>query len=72
MGRTACTEPQCLYKGALYLTFYGGGGENNTLEHENGNTEEILHVTNMKHYNEANNAIHNYAMCNYKPLDDTN
>jgi hypothetical protein len=22
MGRTACTQPQCLYKGALYLTFY--------------------------------------------------
>jgi hypothetical protein len=26
MGRTACTDPQCLYKGALYLflliTFY--------------------------------------------------
>ena len=22
MGRTACTEPQCLYKGALYLIFY--------------------------------------------------
>jgi len=22
MGRTACIEPQCLYKGALYLTFY--------------------------------------------------
>jgi len=22
MGRTACTEPQCLYKGALYLTKY--------------------------------------------------
>jgi len=21
MGRTACTGPQCLYKGALYLTF---------------------------------------------------
>ena len=21
MGRTACTEPQYLYKGALYLTF---------------------------------------------------
>jgi len=21
MGRTACTEPQCLYKGVLYLTF---------------------------------------------------
>jgi len=20
MGRTACTEPQCLFKGALYLT----------------------------------------------------
>jgi len=24
----------------------GGGKENNTLEQENGNTEEILHVTN--------------------------
>jgi len=22
MGRTACTEPQCLYKGTLYLAFY--------------------------------------------------
>ena len=22
MGRTACTEPQCLYKGTLYLTSY--------------------------------------------------
>jgi hypothetical protein len=22
MGRTACTEPQCLYKGALYLSFF--------------------------------------------------
>jgi len=22
MGRTASTEPQCLYKGALYLFFY--------------------------------------------------
>jgi len=22
MDRTACTEPQCLYKGALYLTFF--------------------------------------------------
>jgi len=22
MGRTACTEPQCLYKGALYLLLY--------------------------------------------------
>jgi len=22
MGRPACTEPQCLYKGALYLTLY--------------------------------------------------
>ena len=21
MGRTACTEPQCLYNGTLYLTF---------------------------------------------------
>ena len=24
MGRTACTEPQCMYKGALYLYFSFG------------------------------------------------
>ena len=24
MGRTACTEPQCLYKGDLYLYLYKG------------------------------------------------
>ena len=24
MGRTACTEPQCLYKGALYLFYFTG------------------------------------------------
>jgi len=23
MGRTACTEPHCLYKGAFTFTFYG-------------------------------------------------
>jgi len=28
MGRTACTEPQCLYKGAIYLFFY-----NSSLAH---------------------------------------
>jgi len=50
----------------------GGGKENNTLEQENVNTEEILHVTNIKHHNEAYNAIHSYEMCNYKLLDDTN
>jgi len=26
MGRTACTEPQCLHKGALYLFYLGKGG----------------------------------------------
>jgi len=26
MGRTACTEPQCLYKGALYFYLKGAGG----------------------------------------------
>jgi hypothetical protein len=24
MGRTACTEPQCMYKGALYLFYVRG------------------------------------------------
>jgi len=28
MGRTACTEPQCLYKGALYLYFAKKGFKN--------------------------------------------
>ena len=28
MGRTACTEPQCLYKGDLYLYLY-----RQTLQH---------------------------------------
>jgi len=31
MGRTACTEPQCLYKGALYRTFYSETGRPNDL-----------------------------------------
>jgi hypothetical protein len=22
MGRTACTDPQCLYKGSLYFSYY--------------------------------------------------
>jgi len=26
MGRTVCTEPQCLYNGALYLFYTGFGG----------------------------------------------
>jgi hypothetical protein len=26
MGRTACTEPLCLYKGALYLYFWSRKG----------------------------------------------
>jgi len=26
MGRTACTEPQCLYKGDLYLYFFTNSG----------------------------------------------
>ena len=55
-----------------FTLLFMGGEENNTLEQENGNSEEILHVTNIKHCNEAYSAIHNYAMCNYKPLDDTN
>ena len=29
MGRTACTEPQCLHKGALYLYLYLTGCLNN-------------------------------------------
>ena len=32
MGRTACTEPQCLYKDALYLFLYGQVGESMETE----------------------------------------
>jgi len=31
MGRTACTEPQCLYKGALYFFFYLHNTANNSF-----------------------------------------
>jgi hypothetical protein len=31
MGCTACTEPQCLYKGALYLYFFLRGVHNYSL-----------------------------------------
>ena len=46
MGRTACVEPQCLYKGALYLTF--------TL-----NGQEIKHfaVHGLKAYKESRDII---------------
>ena len=40
MGRTACTEPQCLYKGALYLFFTlqtSTCGHNTVLLSYNGN-----------------------------------
>jgi len=32
MGRTACTEPQCLYKGALYLFYLDSGAVCNFSE----------------------------------------
>jgi hypothetical protein len=34
MDRTACTEPQCLYKGALYLTFEGHIIDTNSKKEE--------------------------------------
>jgi len=33
MGRTACTEPQYLYKGALYIFFYLSVSDNWTGIH---------------------------------------
>jgi hypothetical protein len=46
MGRTACTEPQCLYKGALYLylTLYFTG---QTMELADLGFE-ILHLLNRR------------------------
>ena len=34
MGRTACTEPQCLYKGDLYIYLYFIALEKKSRNHE--------------------------------------
>ena len=36
MGRTACTEPQCLYKGALYLFIFVADASSCKLKGEYG------------------------------------
>jgi len=66
MDRTACTEPQCLYKGDLYLYFYRiywpvqplfvpkerNSFEGNELEHEISRTESAL-VHCCRHFTES-------------------
>jgi len=44
MGRTVCTEPQCLYKGALYLYLYSYYFINNhiTLLHNRYRVSETV------------------------------
>jgi hypothetical protein len=42
MGRTACTEPQCLYKGALYLYLYHRSDCRNTLIYAHTNSRSVL------------------------------
>jgi hypothetical protein len=37
MGRTACTEPQCLYKGALYTYLQHRGQQRATRNHSSSN-----------------------------------
>ena len=49
MGRTACTEPQCLYKGALYLYLYLFSESKIVIfyPHPNSGTPEIYSWTPM-------------------------
>jgi hypothetical protein len=53
MGRTACTEPQCLYKGALYF-FYQP--TNKIVKDEKGelvtDTHSILARRRRKHFSQ--------------------
>jgi hypothetical protein len=49
MGRTACTEPQCLYKGALYLTcsshlINDDDGDYDDDDNNNNNNNNCLNV----------------------------
>ena len=44
MGRTVCTEPQCLYKGTLYLLYLCGKGGYTAHQHrdKNGNSNSTI------------------------------
>jgi len=49
MGRTACTEPQCLYKGDLYLFFFTMLEPNAAAQHyedpvENGFLSNMVQI----------------------------
>ena len=43
MGRTACTEPQCLYKGDLYLYLIVSGNKIQTLRSKTTVYEQFQH-----------------------------
>ena len=45
MGSTACTEPQCLYKGALYFLFlYSKTVESYKLDPKSGHLKALLGI----------------------------
>jgi len=48
MGRTACTEPQCLYKGVLYLTFTKGQGGKKNPKKKKKDANWIVHILSGK------------------------
>ena len=55
MGRTVCTQPQCLYKGALYLYLYG------MFTAVNINLHQVGHCFTQ--------SVRNGAACRYKLPD---
>ena len=51
MGRTACTEPQCLYKGALYLSPFF------ILEMQKWGLTEIIYITSIARTDTVTNYV---------------
>jgi len=75
MGRTACTEPQCLYTGALYLYLYRyphikydemrpfGGAELFHAERRTDMTKPILAFRNFANASKKDISKRNYGIC---------
>jgi len=66
MGRMACTEPQCLYKGALYLYLLPG-----LLYHADGGTTVFRKVNDCS-YELTRRTIPGYANLRLMPINPLN
>jgi len=62
MGRTACTEPQCLYKGAVYLnskeiTYHRNIGPNLTMKPQKEKAYLNIEITPETTYELKNTSV---------------